>query len=100
VSRALDADVARTVENVVRHLSRKHADTVLFLARRAAGISEAVDTQLQVVDRDGVDIAVRQPHGSTTARLDFPAPINAVSDLRPQLRGLLAKLVRPCPTSR
>jgi Protein of unknown function (DUF2470) len=97
MSRELDADVAKTVENVVSHLNGKHADTVLFLARRAAGVTDAADAELRTVDRHGVDIAVRQPHGSTTVRLDVLAPINATSDLRLQLRRVLHKARQAAP---
>jgi hypothetical protein len=97
MSRVLDPDEAKGVENVLRHLNRKHPDTVLFLARRAAGVSDALDAELQAVDRDGVDITVRQAQGSTTVRLDFPAPINAAPDLRLQLRGLLGTAREAAP---
>lgn len=97
MSRALDPDVAKSAENVVRHLNRKHPDTVLFLARRAAGVTDAVDAELHTVDREGVDIAVRQAQGSTTVRLDFPTPINAVPDVRLQLRSLLHKARQAAP---
>jgi hypothetical protein len=89
VSRVLDPDVAAKVENVLRHLNRKHPDTVLFLARHAAGASDAIDAELVAVDREGVDIAVRQPPGSSNVRLQFTAAINAVPDLQLQLRALL-----------
>jgi uncharacterized protein DUF2470 len=89
-TRALAPDVAARVGNVLKHLNGKHPDTVLFLARHAAGVVEAVDAELLDVDRDGLDIAVRQASGSSTARLQFTAAINAVPDLRLQLRGLLA----------
>jgi hypothetical protein len=51
MSRALDADVAKSVENVVRHLNGQHAGTVLFLARGAAGVADALDGELEAVDR-------------------------------------------------
>jgi putative heme iron utilization protein len=97
MSRALDPDAARSVENVLNHLNRKHADTVLFLARRAAGVSDAVGAEVVSVDRDGVDIAVRQAHGSTTARLEFSAPIDAAPDVRLRLRDLLGRARQAVP---
>jgi Protein of unknown function (DUF2470) len=97
MSRELDADVARSVENVLKHLNRKHPDTVLFLARRAAGVSDAVHAEMVSVDRNGVEIAVRQAQGSTTARLEFNSPINAAPDLRLRLRDLLGKARQSSP---
>jgi hypothetical protein len=97
MSRALDADVARSAENLLKHLNRKHPDTVLFLARRASGVSDAVHAELLVVDRDGVDIAVRQAQGSTTARLEFTEPINAVPDVRLRLSDLLSMAPQVAP---
>jgi putative heme iron utilization protein len=91
MGRALETDVVRNVENLLKHLNRKHPDTVLFLARRAAGASDAVDAEMVAVDRDGVDLAVRRAQGSTTARLAFAAPIAAAPDLRLRLRDLLSK---------
>jgi putative heme iron utilization protein len=91
MSRELDPDVAASVQSRLQHLNRKHPGTVLFLARHAAGASDAVDAELLAVDRDGVDIEVRAALGSTTTRLEFTAPINAASDLRHQLQGLLAE---------
>jgi hypothetical protein len=40
---------------------------------------------------------VRQPLGSSTARLQFAAPINAVSDFRLQLRELLDRARAAAP---
>ena len=54
MSGALNPDVAARVENVLKHLNAKHADTVLFLARDAAGVADAVDVELVAADPDGV----------------------------------------------
>jgi hypothetical protein len=97
MSRGLDPDIAAKVENVLKHLNRKHPDTVLFLARRAAAASDAIDAELVAVDRDGVDIAVRQPQGSSTVRLPFTAAINAVPDLKLQLRDILGNARAAAP---
>jgi hypothetical protein len=97
MSGELDPEVAAMVQNRLRHLNRKHPDTVLFLARHAAGASDAVDAELLAADRKGVDIAVRDATGSTTARLEFDAPISGASDLRVQVRGLLGKARQAAP---
>jgi putative heme iron utilization protein len=89
MSGVLNPDVAARVENVLKHVNAKHADTVLFLARHAAGVSDAVDAELLAADPDGVDIAARYARGSSTARLQFTTPINAVPDLQLQLRHFL-----------
>jgi hypothetical protein len=97
MSRGFDSDVAARVEKVLKHINGKHADTVLFLARHAAGVSDAIEAKLLAVDPDGVDIAVRHPLGSSTARLQFTAAIDAVPELRLQLRVLLAKARAAAP---
>jgi len=89
MSRELDPDVAAGAHKRLQHLNRKHPDTVLFLARHTSGVPDAIDAELVAVDRDGIDVEVREARGSTTARLEFAAPINAAPDLRRQLGGLL-----------
>lgn len=89
MNRVLDSDLAKRIQTVLKHLNGKHADTVLFLARHAAGVSDAMGAELVAVDPDGVDLAVRQPLGSRTARLQFNAAINGVPDFQLQLRALL-----------
>ena len=98
MSRELAPSVAAKVANILKHLNRRHADTVLFLARRAARVSDAVDAELIAVDREGVTMAVRQTAGSTTARLPFTAAIDSVPDLRFQLRHLLGKARADAPS--
>ncbi len=90
MNRVLDSDVAMRVQTVLKHLNGKHPDTVLFLARHAAGVSDATEAELLAVDPGGVDLAVRRAQGSSTGRLQFTAAINAVPDFQLQLRGLLA----------
>ena len=89
MNEGLSSSVAVGVGNVLRHLNGKHPDVVLFLARHAAGASDAIDAALVAVDRYGVDITVRQETGSRTARLPFSAAIDAVPDLQRQLRAFL-----------
>jgi putative heme iron utilization protein len=89
MSRALNPDAAARIENGLKHLNARHADTVLFLARHAAGVADAVDAELVAADADGVDIAMRRARGSSTARLQFTAPIDAMPDLRSQLLRFL-----------
>jgi len=89
MNRVLDPDVAKRIQTVPKHLNAKHADTVLFLARHAAGVSDAMGAELVAVDPDGVDLAVRQPLGSRAARLQFNTAINGVPDFQLQLRAFL-----------
>jgi hypothetical protein len=97
MKRELDPDVAASVEKVLTHLNLKHADTVLFLAKHAAEVPDVVGAQLRVADRDGVDLSVQQASGSTTVRLEFSAAIEAVPDLRLQIRGLLGEAREAAP---
>ncbi len=97
MSEASNAADATRLDNLLKHLNRKHADTVLFLARHAGGVSDGVAAELHTVDRNGVEIMVRQPQGSTTARLPFSERIDTAPDLRHQVRDLLAKARAAAP---
>lgn len=89
MSRALDDDLAAGARSTLRHLNLQHPDTVVFLARHAAGAPDAVAAELRAVDPHGIDITVRQPSGASTQRLRFSAAISGIADLRGQLQGLL-----------
>jgi Protein of unknown function (DUF2470) len=97
MKRELDRDIAVSVEKMLTHLNLKHADTVLFLARHATEAPDVIGAQLRVADRDGIDISVRQASGPTTVRLEFSAAIEAVPDLRLQIRGLLGEAREAAP---
>jgi Protein of unknown function (DUF2470) len=97
MSREPNSGFASGVQKVVKHLNGKHPDTVLFLARHAASVSDAVEAELLAVDLHGVDIAVRQPLGSSTARLRFTAAIDAVPEFRLQFRELLNRARSAAP---
>jgi Protein of unknown function (DUF2470) len=92
-----NADVGAGVQKLLKHLNGKHPDTVLFLARHAAGASDAVEAELVAVHADGVDLAVRQPLGSSTLRLPFTTAIDTAPEFRLQLRGLLGKARAAAP---
>jgi putative heme iron utilization protein len=90
MNRALDPDAAKRIQTMLNHLNGKHADTILFVARHAAGVPDAIGAELVAVDPDGVDLAVRNARASSIARLEFDAAISGVPDFQLQLRGLLA----------
>jgi Protein of unknown function (DUF2470) len=59
MSQGPSSSFAAGVQKVVKHLNGKHPDTVLFLARHAAGVSDAVEAELLAVDPDGT---IEWPH--------------------------------------
>lgn len=97
MTRGLNPNVDAGIQKVLKHINGKHPDTVLFLARHEAGASDAFEATLLAVDADGVDIAVQQPLGRSTGRLQFTSPIDAVPDFRLQLRSLLGKARAAAP---
>lgn len=89
MNRDTGTDITAESRNILRHLNGRHPDTVLFLARHAAGITDAVEAELVTANSDGVDIAVKRARGSSTCRLQFTEAIASMSELRLQIRGLM-----------
>lgn len=77
-------DQARNLE---RHLNARHPDTILFLARLAAGRPAADAAELTVVDEAGGTLAVRTAGETEAVRVAFP-PVSG-TDLRSRFGALL-----------
>lgn len=78
----------RQALNLARHLNERYPDTVLFLARNAAGQPAAMAAELLAVDSDGVTLCI---DGSAPAvRICFPATGSAEpTEARSRLRQLV-----------
>lgn len=84
----------RQALNLARHLNERHSDTVLFLARCAAGRPDATVEELLAVDRDGVTLSI--DGSTTTVRIRFPA---AGSDEPTEARSRLRQLLHATRTA-
>ena len=58
--------------NLARHLNGRHPDTVLFLARQAAGRPAAVAAELVAVDAAGVTLSVDADGRTEQIQVPFP----------------------------
>ena len=54
----LDAELSTALDETLEHLNANHADTVLLIARYAAGCLEAEEAELAGIDSSGVDFDV------------------------------------------
>lgn len=81
----LDRDIREALEETIEHLNANHADSVLLVARYAAGCVEADGAELSGVDREGVDIDVRLGDRRTPVRWIFGETAASVAEVRAQL---------------
>lgn len=81
-------------QNLATHLNERHPDTVLFLARHAAGHVAAVAAALVGLDGDeGAALSIDD--GTTTHLVQLPLPAGA--DLRTRLGALLRQTRAAAP---
>ncbi len=57
------------------HINGDHQADLLIAVRASAGFGDATSAHARGIDRHGIDVDVETPTGSTTARLEFNAPI-------------------------
>ena len=81
-----DERAKRQSANLARHLDDRYADTVLLLARHAAGRSDAVSASVIAAVPAGLTLAVRTADGEEQVQLPFPA---GTTDVRAAVRELL-----------
>jgi putative heme iron utilization protein len=74
--------VAGSAPSAVRHLNDDHADALLDMARALGGFADATEARCERADRYGLDLTVRTPRGTGTARVGFAEPITAHNGLR------------------
>ena len=91
----LAPDVRDAVDETVEHFNANHADTVLLLARYAAGAAEASDAEAIAVDTLGVDFEVRVGAGvrapRSVVRARFPAPAVTLEEIQAAVFTLIAE---------
>lgn len=88
-STALAEDVLVQLDATLEHFNGNHADTLLLLARFAAGCPEADDAEAVAIDAAGIDLAVRVHGERRRARLDFPSTVATLADVQAQFFGRL-----------
>ncbi len=74
----------------IAHMNQDHADSLAQMARHFAGIDWASDATMTQLDRYGLDILVRGPATSQTARIAFPASVTDPG----AMRGAVVALAR------
>lgn len=77
----------------LQHMNDDHAADLLAVARALGGHADATAARAEQVDRDGVDLVVDTPRGSTTARVEFAEPIPE-ADYPDGVRVAFVRLVR------
>jgi NADPH-dependent ferric siderophore reductase len=85
----LAPDVRQVVDDTLEHFNANHADTVLLLARHAAGVPGATDAEAVSVDAEGVDFEVRVGAVRTTARMPFATRATTADDVSAHVMTLL-----------
>lgn len=73
------------VDLTLEHFNANHADTVLLLARFAAGCERAIDAEAVRVDTEGVDFEVFVEGTRTSARLTFDGPVSTAAQVSAQV---------------
>jgi len=85
----LDNDAIADLDVTIEHLNANHADSVLLVARYAAGCVEADDAELSGVDREGVDLDVRIGDRRVPVRWSFGEVVGSAAEVRAQLEGAI-----------
>ncbi len=87
----LDAAVRERVDDTVEHFNANHADTVLLLARHAAGVVDAVDAEVVAVDTQGIGFDVVTAAGRARVRAAFATPVATVDEVSAAVMGLVGR---------
>lgn len=77
--------------DAVDHMNADHADAVLDIVRRIAGVGEATGARVHSIDRHGLTLYADLPGASplATVRVAFPdAPLASPDDIRPAVVAL------------
>lgn len=75
--------------NLVRHLNERYADTVLFLARRAAHCPQADSAELLTIGEGDLSLSVQDREGTRTVRVPLPSATPGATDVRGRVKALL-----------
>lgn len=85
----LDAEIRTMLDETIEHLNGNHADTVLLIARYAAGFADAEAAELAGVDHAGVDLDVRMGSERSLMRWRFPQAIESTDQVYDRLYGAI-----------
>ena len=81
----LDNELRADLDETIDHLNANHADSVLLVARYAAGCVDADDAVLSGVDQGGVDFDVLLGDRRVQVRWSFGEVVASAADVRAQL---------------
>ena len=87
-----NADVdplAMVAPGLAQHLSGDENGSLVLLARAYANQSDAKSAKLLGIDRLGLDLMVKTPHGSEPVRLGFPNPVSTPEEVRKELNTMI-----------
>lgn len=80
---AADPDpVAPQAAGAIAHLNADHAEALTAMAQALGGYPDATAATCTGADRYGLDLRVSTPRGLAYTRAGYPAPINAIGELR------------------
>lgn len=77
----LEDAVLESVQDTIEHFNANHADTVLLLARHAAGVPDASDAEALTVDTAGVDFQVVAARLTVRARAEFATSVTTAAEV-------------------
>jgi putative heme iron utilization protein len=81
--------LAGAAAGIVGHMNADHADSMILLARKYAGI-EASEAAMTSVDRLGFTVRLKTEAGMKGARINFPREVRTTGEAR----GVLVEMVR------
>jgi putative heme iron utilization protein len=69
------ADPVGRPTGAIKHLNEDHADALLVMAQALGGYPDATAATCTAADRYGLDLALKTPRGSASARVGFAEPV-------------------------
>ena len=85
---------------IIEHMNDDHADALVAYCQVFANLENVESARMVGVDRYGMDIMATHTDGAQrAARVAFPAPVNAVEDVRAATVALLREARAQLSTS-
>jgi hypothetical protein len=81
--------LAPAAAGIIAHMNADHADAMILLAEKYAGI-EATEAQMTAVDRLGFHLRLRTAEGMKGTRINYPSEVRSPEDTR----KVLVEMVR------
>ncbi len=81
---ALPDPLATTAAGIIGHMNADHANAMILLARKYAGI-EATEAAMTAVDRLGFHLRLRTADGMKGTRINYPGEVRTREDARKAL---------------